>query len=77
MEKGHTELSLRSMTKDASRAHLQSDKSTQRLSNNQRDVDTETSSPSSCNQGGCVNDMFLLPRSFLYLMAADCLWSQC
>ncbi|XP_067450856.1 centrosomal protein of 57 kDa [Thunnus thynnus] len=50
LEKGHEELSLRSMGKDASHTHLQSDKMTQRVLNNQTDTRRETSDGSNCNQ---------------------------
>ncbi|KAM9359828.1 centrosomal protein of 57 kDa [Symphorus nematophorus] len=50
LEKGHAEPSLLTMGRDASRTHLQSDKVTQRLLNDQRDTEREKSDQSNCNQ---------------------------
>lgn len=51
LEKRHAELSLRSLGKDATHTHNQSEKITQRLLNNQTDTLREMSDPSNCNQG--------------------------
>ncbi|XP_035536671.1 centrosomal protein of 57 kDa isoform X2 [Morone saxatilis] len=50
LEKGHTELSLHTLGKDASHTHLQRDKVAQRPLNDQTDTERETSGQSNCNQ---------------------------
>ncbi|KAF7663354.1 hypothetical protein LDENG_00211730 [Lucifuga dentata] len=51
LEKEHAELSLRSMRKDTSHTHLQSEKVTQRLFDSQTDTRREINDPSNnCNQ---------------------------
>ncbi|XP_056230176.1 centrosomal protein of 57 kDa isoform X1 [Seriola aureovittata] len=50
LEKGHPELGLQTVGKDASHTHLQSENVTQRLLNNQADTEREMSEPSDCNQ---------------------------
>ncbi|XP_044060090.1 centrosomal protein of 57 kDa [Siniperca chuatsi] len=50
LEKGHTALSMHTMGKDASHTHLQSNKVTQRLLNDQTDTEREMSGQSNCNQ---------------------------
>ncbi len=59
LEKGHTELSLHAMGRDASRSHLPGDKVTQ-MTNGQTDTVREISGQSSCNQGGCTNNVYYL-----------------
>ncbi|XP_051253073.1 centrosomal protein of 57 kDa isoform X2 [Dicentrarchus labrax] len=50
LEKGHTELSLHTLGRDASHTHLQRDKVARRLLNDQTDTERETSGQSNCNQ---------------------------
>ncbi|XP_073344376.1 centrosomal protein of 57 kDa isoform X2 [Pagrus major] len=50
LEKGHAQLSLRTMGKDASRTHLQSDKVRQRHFNGQTDTERGKGGQSDCNQ---------------------------
>ncbi|XP_070685806.1 centrosomal protein of 57 kDa [Pempheris klunzingeri] len=50
LERGHTDLSLRTMGKDASHTRLQSNKVTERLLNAQTDSDREIVGQSNCNQ---------------------------
>ncbi|XP_030261655.1 centrosomal protein of 57 kDa isoform X2 [Sparus aurata] len=50
LEKGHAQLSLRTMGKDAPRTHLQSDKVTQRHLNGQTDTEKGEGGQSDCNQ---------------------------
>ncbi|XP_070762543.1 centrosomal protein of 57 kDa [Enoplosus armatus] len=50
LEKGHAALSLHTMGKNASHTHLQSDKVTQRLLNDQTDKERKISGQSNCNQ---------------------------
>ncbi|XP_049431720.1 centrosomal protein of 57 kDa isoform X1 [Epinephelus fuscoguttatus] len=50
LEKGHAELSLHTMGKDASRTHLQSDKVTQRLFKDYTEERDRESGQSNCNQ---------------------------
>ncbi|XP_071351850.1 centrosomal protein of 57 kDa [Trachinotus anak] len=50
LEKGRADLGLQTVGKDASRTHLQSERVTQRLLNNQADTEREMSEPSNCNQ---------------------------
>ncbi|XP_008285229.1 centrosomal protein of 57 kDa [Stegastes partitus] len=50
LEKGHAELGLRSVGKEASHSFLQNEKVTQRLINSPTDTEREMSSRSNCNQ---------------------------
>lgn len=52
LERGHTQLGLHTMGKDAAGTNLQSGKEAQRQ-NNQMDTDRGISDQSACNQGGC------------------------
>lgn len=68
LEKGHAQLSLRTMGKDAPRTHLQSDKVTQRHLNGQTDTEKGEGGQSDCNQGECKHNIVIAHVTYISIL---------